>query len=211
MPIRVFNGQTFVAFTDISGFKALMRVGRGEKAINDFYGAGYRVLQDSNDVNGFFVSDSGVLFSTERSEGKSLDAILLTLKRLNQQALRHKLMLTTSIAWGHFSYHTRMEFEGIVKQPIYGNAYVDAFLDNEGGKPKMKPGQIRIVKKTLKNAGLPDTQCLPFMEETIDHFNYFWSVNSPDQIPEFKRRYSDGYNRQYLGMMSALRGREFVD
>ena len=63
----------------------------------------------------------------------------------------HDFMLTTSIAYGKFRYQERIEFEGIEKNPIYGNAYISAFLDNENGKPKIQPGQCRIIKENLPN------------------------------------------------------------
>jgi len=114
-------------------------------------------------------------------------------------------MLTTSIAWGHFNYETRMEFRGIAKQPIFGNAYLSAFLDNEGGKPKILPGQCRVVKSSLPE-GLPNTKHRQFLEESSGHFRYYWNVDDPEEIESFKKRYRDGYNQQYLGMWSALSG-----
>ena len=111
-------------------------------------------------------------------------------------------MLTTSIAFGRFSYHQRLEFPGIEKNPIYGHAYVTAYLDNETGKPKLQPGECRIVKK-----GLPDG-CLasnPRIAELRGNAYFYWMVNSQDEIEDFQRRYSDAYQLKYRGMLDALK------
>jgi hypothetical protein len=49
MPIKKFRADTFVAFTDIAGFTAMMREGDGSRAgqaLNNFYSVGYRVVRD---------------------------------------------------------------------------------------------------------------------------------------------------------------------
>lgn len=44
MPINNFNGNTFVAYMDISGFKELMKQQRAVDAIKYFYSCGYEAL-----------------------------------------------------------------------------------------------------------------------------------------------------------------------
>ena len=61
MPLVSFEGETFVAYLDISGFKYLMRnEDRAWRALDKFYNAGYLVLgihrYDENVVDGLFVS-----------------------------------------------------------------------------------------------------------------------------------------------------------
>lgn len=162
MPIDDYDGNTFVAFLDISGFKTLMRdERRALRALDQFYQAGYTVLQNQNlseqpnsRVDGFFVSDSGILFVRSASEEPSpqLVRMLGVVQQINRRVLRSDVMLTTSIAYGHFSYHGRLEFPGIEKNPIYGDAYVQAFLDNENGRPRIQPGQCRLTKRNLPEA-----------------------------------------------------------
>jgi hypothetical protein len=203
MPIQNFDGDTFVAFTDISGFKEMMKIeGKAVSAINDFYNAGFNALQKESSINGFFVSDCGILFSKNGDE-KKLECLLRVVKELNCTMLKHGIMLTTSIAWGPFYYHNRIEFPGINKQPIYGNAYISAFLDNESGKPKIQPGQCRIIKK-LALPMLQGIEQFELMEETKTHYLFYWNVNSSTDIEPFKQRYSDSYNLKYSGMLSAL-------
>lgn len=148
MPINNYNGDTFVAFLDISGLKELMR---NEKkvweALNKLYQHGYEILRNQENecrVEGIFISDCGVLFVRRNNQildnSESLISLLTKIKRINKGMRESDFMLTTSIAYGKFRYQERIEFEGIEKNLIYGNAYVSAFLDNENGKPKIQPG-----------------------------------------------------------------------
>jgi hypothetical protein len=55
---------------DIAGFKAMMTDGRGEIALDAFYSIGYSVLRHNNQgvqIDGFFISDCGVLFARDES------------------------------------------------------------------------------------------------------------------------------------------------
>lgn len=60
MPIPDFDGSTFVAFTDISGFKQVMKEDqRAIRALARFYTCGFGVLRQDRSVHGIFVSDCG--------------------------------------------------------------------------------------------------------------------------------------------------------
>jgi len=62
MPVARFDGTTFVAFTDIAGFKSMMSDGtRAPLVLDAFYTVGYNVLRDHRNgggasVDGFFLS-----------------------------------------------------------------------------------------------------------------------------------------------------------
>ena len=122
MPISDFEGETFVAFIDISGFKELMKdEKRAWKALDKLYQYGYEVIRESTEqvnirVEGLFISDSGILFVRDCQ-----DLIGgLKIKELNKRMLKHDFMLTTSIAYGHFKYQERIEFIGIEKTQYMG-------------------------------------------------------------------------------------------
>jgi hypothetical protein len=220
MPVENFEGNTFVAFLDISGFKILMSdEQRALKALDRFYETGFSVLQNQNDqgnirVDGFFISDSGILFVRNGNEGslQQLEVLLTSIQRINREMLHDDFMLTTSVAYGRFTYHGRFEFKGIEKNPIYGDAYVSAFLDNENGTPRIQPGQCRIVKK-----GLPDHfDDLPLdmasaqfrkLKANRNYFYFFWMVDEPEEIQQFESKYNDAYNLKYAGMLQALKMR----
>ncbi|MFA5780512.1 MAG: hypothetical protein WC947_10300 [Elusimicrobiota bacterium] len=224
MPINNYDGDTLVAFLDISGFKELMRNEENAwKALNRLYQSGYEILRNQNSecrVEGIFISDSGVLFvrrnnQTITSTSESIKSLLLMIKNINEKMRENDFMLTTSIAYGKFRYQERIEFEGIEKNPIYGNAYVSAFLDNENGKPKIQHGQCRIVKKNLPNNIIrtieqsQDNEIFRMIRKRKGdnkHYYYYWMVNDPSEIERFERDYKDAYNLKYAGMLKALKG-----
>ena len=229
MAINSFKGNTFVAFLDISGFKNLMQENKARGVLDKFYQFGYTVLRnqgalfnhrvgrDQNEplnhqVEGFFISDCGILFVRE-SDGNeiiyanALRLLLNTIKNLNIFMLQEKVMLTTSIAYGEFEYQDRFEYEGIDKNLIYGDAYVSAFLDNESQKPKIQAGQCRILEKDLPTQviqNIESNQNDPFFEmikKEKNHYYYFWSVAEPHHIQDFEVEYK---NAKYNGILSAL-------
>lgn len=206
MPIPDFDGETFVGFTDISGFKEMMKDDkRAVKAIDRLYSNGYQVLQNNENINGLFVSDCGILFVRNHVDNErrhQLRCLLNALEDLNKRLLEYDIMLTTSIAFGRFSYHQRIEFEGIEKNPVYGHAYASAFLDHEVGKPKIQPGQCRIVKNGLRNLDLNN---FPRMKERSSHWYFYWMVETQQEIDEFEKRYTDAYQLKYSGMLKALK------
>jgi len=219
MPIKDFDDHTFVGYTDICGFRQLMKhENRAAIALDHFYKAGYRILANQNavarrPVEGLFLSDCAVLFCTQTvNRIEALHSLLSVVQLLNREMLDRECMLTTSVAYGEFSYHERLEFPGIDKSPVYGYAYVHAFLDNESGKPKLGPGQVRILKRGLpqrvREALLTRERPFRCVEPRAEHFYYYWMVTSPDQIDSFKRHYSRffPYKREYSRMLEALRG-----
>jgi len=219
MPIGSLNEYTFVAFLDISGFKELMKEEKKAwKALDRLYQYGYNVLQENNEVEGIFISDCGILFVRNCQDKKiCLRYLLAVIKKINEKMLEDNVMLTTSIAYGHFKYQDRLEFEGIEKNLFHGNAYLAAFLDNESGKPKIQPGQCRIVKKNLprdvEEALEDDYNRDEFLQlvrrrNNNDKHNYFyWMVKNPSEIDGFENQYRDAYNLKFAGMLSALKMR----
>ena len=226
MPISNFNGRTFVAFIDISGFKQLMKdEKRAWKALDRFYNYGYEVIRKNRQQNniyveGFFVSDSGILFVRNcGNKIECLKAVLRVVKELNKRMLDDDFMLTTSIAYGHFKYQERIEFEGIEKNPIYGNAYISAFLDNETGKPKIQPGQCRIVKQNLPDELIRSIEysnndeilCMVKKRgNDKDHYYFYWMMETSEEIEQFEKEYTDAYNLKYAGMLKALKRNRHV-
>lgn len=204
MSIPDYNGETFVAFADISGFKVLMKNKEDAiKALDQFYTAGYSVLQETQQVHGLFVSDCAVLFvnAPNSSLQEKLAYLLGVIETLNREMLRHDVMLKTSIAYGQFSYHQRLEFPGIEKNPIYGNAYVAAFIDNESERPPLEPGKCRLVAKGLENLKLQ----VPRLKREREHYYFYWMAQDDGAIPAFSEKYASVYQQKYRGMLEALK------
>lgn len=209
MPIVNFSGDTFVAFTDISGFKVKMKDEKAAlEALSHFYNAGFLTLRDANGVEGFFISDCGVLFAREGSTNEKLSQLLVAIKSINQRMLEKDYMLTTSIAFGRFVYENKLEFEGIEKNPIYGNAYLQAFLNNETGTPRIQPGQCRLVKRNLPedlDRDLDDFALLLERHNDNKHLYFYWNLDKTNAVEAFEEAYTDSYSLKYAGMLKALK------
>ncbi len=215
MPLNRFNGNTFVAYIDISGFKELMRRNRALKALDSFYQSGYYQLQESQrhgeSVEGLFVSDCGILFVRDTSDHRQgLLSLLRVIKRMNEEMLNKDYLLTTSIAFGRFAYNQRIEFYGIEKNPIFGQAYLSAFLDSEASTPKLQPGQCRIVTKNLP-LGILDRigdrgedlfQYILERSGDKSHLYFYWMLTDRVHAQQFEESYGEA---KYYGIRRILR------
>jgi len=224
MSMNNYDGDTFVAFLDISGFKELMR--NEEKALDaldKLYNYGYEIIGNQNNecrVEGIFISDSCMLFVRNNNQSissisESLKSLLMVIKNINKRMREKDFMLTSSIAYGKFKYQGRIEFPGIEKNLIYGNAYVSAFLDNENGKPKIQPGQCRITRKNLpddiiqvieQNQDIDIFRMLKKRGNDNKHYYYYWMFDDPSKIERFEQNYKDAYNLKYAGMLKTIKG-----
>ena len=201
MSIQNYNGDTFVAFVDISGFKKLMKEGKARDTLNCFYDTGHKILynpnSNGNQVEGILISDCAVLFvrnNQDRSnQANDLDSILKVIKEISQIMIKNEIMLTTSIAYGKFEYQDRTVYNRTTKNFIYGDAYLNAYLDNETGKPKIRSGECRLVKDHLPEDIFDDIRFKTVLNED-KHYYYYWMVSTPDKIQIFKEKYEDTYS-----------------
>ena len=196
--LNKFSGQTFVAFIDICGFKAMMSENKAFDALNKFYQIGYDELQACGDINGIFISDCGILYVIrDTSKKEKLKILLRIVKSINLKMLEADYMLTTNIAYGDFSYHERIEFNGISKNLMMGNAYVKAFLDSQA-KPKIDVGECRILKEDIQEDFFENPHLCPRGK----YFYYYWNVEDPEKIDLFKKDYKDS---RYIGALQILK------
>ena len=202
MAVNNFSGKTFVAFIDISGFKGMMNEkSKAAQALDKFYQIGYEVLQRyQNKVSGIFISDCGVLYVSKKVPIKEqLDILLDVVKEINKKMLEENFMLTTNIAYGDFSYQNRVEFSGISKNLLYGNAYLDAYLDSID-KPKMEPGLCRILSKNIEDTCFLDVN--QFLKQKKKHYYFYWNINTSEEIANFEQDYK---NAKYDGILRVLK------
>lgn len=219
MPIRQFYGDTFVAFIDISGFKYLMKKRLAQKALKKLYNYGYHFIRENNPpIEGFFISDSGILFirtSTPNSEPSSnnLHSLLKVIKQLNVEMLKEKVLLTTSIVYDEFIYTNMDDYDGILKNPVYGKAYLKAYMDTVKENPKLKPGECRILKRKVPNHIEQDIldnsdsfEFFKLLENTRkDYYYFYWMLDNQDNIETFKTDYVKAYNSRYKEIKKLLK------
>lgn len=221
MKVLIINNideNTFVAFLDISGFKNLMGENKAFKALTEFYKCGYSLIPNNNNtVQGFFVSDSGILFARNQDVRHSLISLLNLIRDINIEMLEKGYLLSCSIAYGHFKYKKMIDLDGIEKTPIYGEAYISAYLDNEKGKPKLKPGECRIVKKNfpdILNSELDNennsSDIIRLLKSTNKHYYFYWMLNDYNDILSFKREYKKAYDSRYQVIKKLLKDKSRI-
>lgn len=198
---------------------------KARDALSTFFQTGYTELRDQRNaeehrrVDGLFVSDCGIIFSRYNGENvahgqnmeDALSSLLTVIENISRTLLKADLMLTASIAYGRFDFDERLEFQGIVKNMMY--AYLNAYLDNEVGKPKLSPGICRILTENLNDPfidSITGSQNSPFNKvkrKRADnkHLYYYWMVRQPNEIVSFETKYKDTYNLKYRGMLESLK------
>lgn len=228
MPIPPYSDETYVAFLDVSGFKEMMkREAKAKMALNKFYTTIYNVsgnfrnLNSQDDlrarnlleVDARVISDCAVLFSRNTNPAqdkvKGIRSILRFIQQVNHRLIDSQpsppIMTTCSIAYGDFKYEDRIEFDNIRKNFFVGWPYVKAFLDNESGKPRIQPGQCRLMKENLNlMENLPADPPFSLLEETNKYYYFHWMLDNLDDLKQFKLEYRDTYQLKYTGMISVL-------
>ncbi len=207
MPIRPFNGNTFVAFIDISGFKNLMNRNLGIEALRNLYNYGYHFIRENNPpVEGLFISDSGILFIRNSTpSSSSLNSLLKVIKKLNLEMLNENCLLTTSIAYDEFIYTNMDDYDGILKNPVYGKAYIKAYMDSIKEKPKLNPGECRIIRRKLpdniKQELLNNTDSYELFKllktRTKSYHYFYWMLDHQDDVETFEKDYKKAYDSRY--------------
>jgi hypothetical protein len=171
-------------------------------------------LREDNTIEGLFVSDCGILFENSnnyntinKSNTKRFNQILLAIQKINKRMCKAGFMLFSIIAYGEFQYHEKLEFPGIGKNPIYGNAYITAYCDVENGKPKMRSGECRIVKENFPSdidLAASEFELLKAKKKK-KHYYYYWALQNASQMDEFDRQYNNGYSKMFDHYLQVLK------
>ncbi|MEQ8175272.1 MAG: hypothetical protein ABRQ26_09420 [Syntrophomonadaceae bacterium] len=219
MATKSFEGNTFMAYTDIAGFRKMMRSGKALEALDAFYSGGYKILKKQAfkkvRIDGFFISDCGVLFTRNSGASKvdELQALLTVVKEINQLMARSGFMLMTSIAYGFFKYEDHIDLEIIKQNAVEGGAYVKTYVDNEADLPKIQPGQCRIIRESLPEevasaiAGGKGTGELSLTKKykSRNHYYYWWMAPETEGIASVENMYNNLEDVMYWGLMEKIR------
>lgn len=121
----------YVAFLDILGFKnKLGNITQNEakQYIMQFSSVIYSVFQGVNNINGYIVSDSVILY-TDNTEGVSLIELMKVVEKIcKTEFSSNGIIIRGAISKGKFDNVPAIELNNLQKQLIVGEAYVDAYL-----------------------------------------------------------------------------------
>lgn len=206
MPMNDFQGKTYVAFLDISGFTATMErsIKHAGKILDKFYNAIFSVenyFEQQNhrqavEVNEIAVSDCAVIFPSNRQYRCSdvdkmggLKRLLEFIREVNLRLICSKPFVTTtcSIAYGEFKYEKRFELQNLSKDYFVGWSYLKAYYDNEKGR-RDHQGQCRLLKENLGEFSKPRNKNTPFslLKGTRKYYYFYWMLKSIGELRRFR-------------------------
>jgi hypothetical protein len=209
VPINNFDGETYVAFSDLNGFKEMMQNhGKAAKALDKLYKTVYELKNQStySNIQTLAISDCAISFISNTDNRAQLALMLNFLKGLHLEMIRTDYLITTSVAYGSFSYHERIEIKGLEKNMLYGDAYLKAYLNNG----KCPEGSIVIIcegnekDNILQSAGT-NREFLKDIRRRLKGLQYFWAVSSSNEIDKFEEAYQDTYSLKYKRMISVYK------
>ncbi len=82
IPIENFEGTTWIAYMDISGFKKFMHENNGLHVLNKFLDDAFQELGATQNFDGIFFSDSGVVFYRQQIPKNNDEVIFRVLNEL---------------------------------------------------------------------------------------------------------------------------------
>ena len=222
---RSFDGTTWVAFLDVSGFKEMMKeVSTAENALNKFYKTIFKAIIMANhnfpkamfgsggtSINSLVVSDCAVLFvnNQKASEDVTRDLYLLlsTIASINRELINPQIspqiITTCAVSYGQFKYVNRGQDMHTEKNFFYGETYVKAYLGNE--ELSKLPGHCRIL---IKNLNIPSdlSEKFPFsaIKKNHDHYDFYWMFNNLEGVKSFEEKYAHLSQERYRQMATLL-------
>jgi hypothetical protein len=218
------NNKRFIAFSDISGFKGLMKKDKdiALKVLRRFFKIGFEKTDPDignyeRSIQGLFISDCCILWTqkSNHNELHKFNLLLHVVQDINKAVLddqdmkSNDILLKTSIAYGEFEYVDTQKHELIQKELIFGDAYIRAYEDNS---LKLDPGLCRIVidkkfpvkiknqiNKNANSAGL-----VPLIKKKEGEYYFFWNCVNKDNIDTFWNEYSNSKKEMYKKMHKSL-------
>ncbi len=196
-----FNGQTYVAFSDLCGFKHMMNENRKKavKALDRFYESAYEIQNDEarllrTHVDAIAVSDCIVSWARD----ERLDTIASFLSWLHSRMINERYLLRTTIAYDAFRYQQRLQLYNLQKAYIEGGAYISAYMAND----TVDPGMIVLLNPVNK----PNLWKWKRFNNT-KNWEYFWSAHHSGDIPKIKKERSKAKNLKYDRLTGIYQGR----
>jgi hypothetical protein len=212
MPIKSFDGTTWVAFVDMCGFKQMMKQRskvKARRALERFYKTVYNVNKLYHDaypdghtdrsvfISSLIVSDCAILFidNSHAAAQNQLDAknrdlriILWAIEAINRVLIGGKelpwIMTKSAVAYGDFVYENRTENLFTEKNFFYGHTYLKAFFEEEKIDA---PGWCRVFDVDLPVVTGPNQ--LSSLKQNHGFFDFYWMLYDPSKAEDFKTKY----------------------
>lgn len=216
-----FHGKTYVAYLDISGFAQMMEdLDAARDVLNNFYATIFDFCEysvsTSPRISMIVASDCAVLFTRNQTRRDRFDGLLAMfnfVKHVNRQFIggnrSQPFMTTCSVAYGTFDYEDRPEFADLRKNYVFGRPYLGVVLDQRKGKPKIRPGECRLLPKSVPRVGrFQKDPLFSFVLKRSNRRYFYWMLNNRDHQKIFDRDYAEAYKLRkqdnYSGVIHVL-------
>jgi hypothetical protein len=210
MGLKNFTGETFVAFSDLCGFKKMLKSKeRAYKTLSLFYNTLHSLKCHNQHpaISALAVSDCIISYvhTPDNSPNERLESILKFLKLLHQRMIREEKLVQTTIAYGDFTYENRLKLPNMQKTLIFGNAYLKAYIDNE----KAEPGMILLLDEDGSQNAI-----IQQLDSSLSHLlipqkrgkiEYFWSVENSEAIGDFERARAEAKDERFLALANVYK------
>ncbi len=178
-----FDGDTYVAFSDLSGFKKMQNRdrNRANRVLEQLFQTTRRALDNQNrlleiDVDAIGISDCIVSWA---NDGK-LNTLMWFLEPLHRQAIKKRYLLSTTIAYGDFRCHRLPGLSNLEVTFMAGKAYTLAYSENA----RAEPGMIVLIK----TRGLPrPTGWRWHPTDDAKNYEFLWSARQHSHIQMIKQ------------------------
>lgn len=194
------SGQTYVAFSDLFGFKEMMKDRKeAYEALNYLFNSACALLQGNDNVKGLAVSDCVISWAVD----SHLENIKDFISNLHNKMIKKRYLMRTTIAFGEFRYEDRIELSNLSKEMIWGGAYLTAYLANE----KAEIGSIVLVDDGLAETVQRPNEGMWRKTKKPRGWEYFWSVDNPEQIERLIKKRKESHRGRYEWLKDIYQGR----
>lgn len=181
-----FEGDTYVAFSDLCGFKKMMKDRNiAYEALDFLFNTVYRLQRGNNNISALAVSDCVISWAAIREHKHAqLREIIHFAENLHRELARGRYLMKTTISYGDFRYEDRIQLSNLQKSLIMGGAYIDALLKNS----KAKVGSIILLNEESDQELISRLNIYePWKWGKRKYgWEYFWPVYSREDIGRLK-------------------------
>lgn len=208
-----FEGKTYVAFTDISGFKNIILgdINKAYKILRDFYTS--VLYEDDNQKIARVPMSDCVVTWLEYPENKDhIQDLLNFLTRIHTQSLKKNFLVSSTIVWGDHKceYGTECFWREIhvrYRLPI-SKSYIEAYQAND----KIEKGSIVLLQNNEFN--ITDVAGNDWRWSDFDDFGpdkpkgreYFWSALRWEDVDKIKTLRKEARGAQFETLKKIYRG-----
>jgi len=200
-----FDGETYVAYSDLSGFKRMQEADRDRaaQALERLCQFTREILDNRKrllkvNVTAIGISDCIISWASDRKLG----SLISFLRQLHSQMIRRGYLICTTIAYGDFCCRESPPLANCHTTHLAGRAYTLAYSENGN----FEPGMIVLLKASSLPCRSPSTWQWHLTKKT-DSCEYFWSARHEKDVQRIERERIKARVHKYRRLIEIYRGK----